>query len=139
MAASEERVAFDRAIDNWNRGDLAAYLELYDADVVLHGFAPGLPAGVAGARAFYEGVWAAFPGSRLVIDDVVQEGDKLACRFRVQLVHQGEFMGVPPTGKTLEVGGMTMLRFAGGRCVERWNQADMLGWLQQLGAIPALG
>jgi predicted ester cyclase len=82
-------------------------------------------------------MWAAFPHSRLMIDDLILEGDKLASRFRVQAMHRGEFMGIPPTGKNIEVHGMTIIRFAGGKWVERWNQVDMLGWLQQLGAIPA--
>jgi predicted ester cyclase len=46
-------------------------------------------------------------------------------------------MGIPPTRKQIEVFGITIIRFAGGKWVERWNQVDMLGWLQQLGAIPA--
>ena len=72
-----------------------------------------------------------------MIDQVVVEGDTLACRYRLQATHQGEFMGVPATGNAVVVPGMTMLRFADGKCIERWNQADMLGWLQQLGAVPA--
>jgi predicted ester cyclase len=139
MPTSENRAVFQRAIDHWNSGNFAAYLEVYDANVVLHGFPPGLPPGIEGAKAFYAGMWAAFPNPRLIIDDVILEGDKLASRFRVQATHKGEFMGIPPTGKEVEVSGMTIFRFAGGKCVERWNQVDMLGWLQQLGAIPTPG
>lgn len=137
MSTTQIKAVFQRAIDNWNNGNLAAYLELYDSQIVLHGFPPGLPPGVAGAALFYEEVWRAFPNPQLMIDQVVVEGDVLACRYRLQATHQGEFMGVPATGKAVLVPGMTMLRLANGKCVERWNQADMLGWLQQLGAIPA--
>jgi predicted ester cyclase len=137
MATNENRAIFQRAIDHWNSGNFAAYLEVYDTNVILHGFPPGLPPGVEGARAFYSGMWAAFPRSRLIVDDVILEGDRLACRFRVQANHEGEFMGIPATGREVEVSGMTVIRFAGGKWVERWNQVDMLGWLQQLGAIPA--
>lgn len=128
--------AVSQAIEHWNSGNLAGYLKLYDTDVVLHGFPPGLPPGAIGAKLFYEGIWAAFPGSQIVVEDVIVEGDKLACRFVLQAIHQGEFMGIPPTNKAIRVSGMSILRFSSGRCVERWNQADMLGWLQQLGAIP---
>lgn len=137
MSTLPIKAAFQQAIDNWNKGNLAAYLELYDSQIVLHGFPPGLPPGAAGAALFYEGVWRAFPTPQLMIDQVVVEGDTLACRYRLQATHQGEFMGVPATGNAVVVPGMTMLRFADGKCIERWNQADMLGWLQQLGAVPA--
>ncbi len=137
MSTAQIKAIFQQAIDHWNNGSLAAYLELYDAQIVLHGFPPGLPPGVAGATLFYEGVWRAFPNPQLMIDQVVVEGDVLACRYRLQAIHQDEFMGVPATGNAVLVPGMTMLRFADGKCIERWNQADMLGWLQQLGAVPA--
>jgi len=130
---------FAAAIENWNRGDLAAYLEIYDTNVALHGFAPDLPPGREGARLFYAGLWAGFARPRLIIQDVIGDGDRLACRFQMEATHTGAFMGIPPTGKSIQISGMTILRFEGGRCVERWNQADMLGWLQQLGAIPTPG
>lgn len=139
MAIAENQAVFQHAVDNWNNGDLAKYLDLYDPTVVLHGFPPGLPPGNAGAKVFYEGIWAAFPQPRLIVHDVLADGDKLACRFQMDAAHQSVFMGLPPTGKTVHVSGIAILRFARGKCVERWNQVDMLGWLQQLGAIPPAG
>lgn len=65
------------------------------------------------------------------------EEGRLACRFVLEATHTGAFMGIAATGKAIRVAGMTILRFANGCCVERWNQSDMLGWLQQLGAVPA--
>jgi predicted ester cyclase len=50
--------------------------------------------------------------------------------------HRGEFMDIPPTGREIGLGGITILRFENGRCVERWSQVDMLGLLAQLGAVP---
>ena len=139
MSTAMNQAGFLTAIQYWNNGDLAAYLTLYDANVALHGFAPDLPPGREGARLFYEGIWAAFPRPRLIIQDIVMDADKLACRFQMEATHTGMFMGIPPTNKTVQVTGMTMLRFVDGRCVERWNQADLFGWLQQLGAIPLAG
>ena len=54
----------------------------------------------------------------------------------MRATHKGEFLGVSPTGKTVEMAGQTILRFDGDRCVERWNIGDLLGLLQQLGAAP---
>ena len=126
----------ERARQRWNAGDLAGYLELYDASAVLHGY-PGVEPGRASIRAFYEGFWVAFPGSQLGFEDVLAAGDEVAVRFVVDAVHGGPFQGLPPTGKRVTLPGLTILRFAGGRCAERWSQADFLGLLQQLGALPA--
>lgn len=132
----ENRASLERAIENWNEGNLAGYLELYDPGVVLHGY-QGVEPGLEGVRRFYEAFWAAFPGSRITLEDVVSEGDKVACRFTLRATHGGEFNGIPATGREVSLPGITVLRFAGGKCVERWSQADFLGLMQQLGVIPA--
>ena len=137
MSTTVNQAAFAQAIDHWNGGDLAAYLELYAPDVTLHGLPPELPPGRDGVRLFYEGLWAGFARPRLIVQEVLVDGDRLACRFLLEATHTGAFMGISATGKAIQVSGMTILRFANGRCVERWNQSDMLGWLQQLGALPA--
>ena len=136
MSTAANEAVFQRAVNNWNDGNLTAYLDLYDEQVILHGLPPGLPPGREGVKLFYDGLWEAFPQPRLIIQDVIMADDRLACRFQMEGIHQGAFMGIPPTGKRVQVPGMTILRFANGKCVERWNQTDMLGWLQQLGAIP---
>lgn len=131
----ENGAVLERAIERWNAGDLPGYLELYDANAVPHGL-PGVEPGLESIRGYYEALWVAFPGSRLTLDDVVAEGDEVACRFTLRATHGGEFNSIPPTGKQIVVTGITILRFADGKCVERWNQADFLGLLQQLGAVP---
>lgn len=136
-AARKNKAALLQAIDHWNGGNLDQYLELYDPDIGLHGFPAGLPPGAAGAKVFYEGLLTAFPNPRLTLDDVITEGDKIACRFHMEATHEGEFMGIPRTGNEVSVTGATILQFSGGKCVERWNEADMMGWMQQIGAIPS--
>jgi predicted ester cyclase len=127
-----------RAGDRWNAGDLPGYLELYDPNVVLHGY-HGAEPGMDGVRRFYEGFWAALPGSQLVFDDIFAVEDRLACRYVVRGTHGGQLIGIAATGKTLTIPGITILRFSAGKCVERWNQADFLGALQQMGALPGAG
>jgi predicted ester cyclase len=73
----------------------------------------------------------------LIFENRLTEGDTLVVRFRMDGTHQGPFMGIPPTNMAIHLSGITMLRFEDGRCVERWTQADVLGLLQQLGALPA--
>jgi steroid delta-isomerase-like uncharacterized protein len=128
------RGAIEQALDYWNRGNLPEYLELYSQDVVLHGYT-GLEPGWASVRRFYESWWQAFPGSRLVLQDVVVADDKVACRFAIEARHSGPFQGVPASGKLVSVSGFTILQFVDGKCVERWSLVDSLGLLTQIGAL----
>jgi predicted ester cyclase len=129
------RQALETALSNFSDPHRReAYLQLYDPGCVLHGYA-GVEPGLAGIRAFYEAFWAAFPDVHITAEDFVEQGDKLACRFTCRGTHRGPFFGVAPTGKPIEFGGITILAFRDGRCVERWSQADFLSVLQQIGAV----
>jgi predicted ester cyclase len=134
----EHIAALEAALARWNAGDLEGYLQLYDPAAVVHGY-PGVEPGLASIRAFYQGFWAAFPGSQLRLEDTVAAADKVAVRATLSATHGGPFMGLPATGRAVTLPTLTILRYAGGRCVERWSQADFLGLLQQLGAFPAPG
>lgn len=131
--------AIERAVGAFNNPpQRERYFDLYASNVVLHGFPPGLPEGVAGVKAFFNGFWSAFPDARLRGDDIVAgDGDKVAIRYTIDGTHQGEFAGVAPTGKKVTVTGQTIVRFVDGKVAERWNAVDMLGLLQQLGAVNA--
>jgi len=109
---------------------------LYDPSIQHHGLGPE-PLDAAANRAFYEGMWAAFPGAQLTIDDTVAEGDKLALRFEVSGQHEGDFRGLAATGRSFVLNGQTVMLFRDGQVVERWTTADLLGLLSQLDAIPA--
>lgn len=124
------------AVERWNAGDLDGYLQLYAEDVRLHGYTPEAMDKTA-VRAFYEGIFTAFPGCRLALHETIVAGDRLTCRFTLSGRHDGPFLGVPGTGTTIALPGITVLRFVGERCVERWSCADMLGVLVQIGAVPA--
>lgn len=128
--------ALNEAKDRWNADDLPGYLQLYHNDVVAHGI-PGVEPGIASLTGFYNLFFAAFPGSRLQIEDVFSSQDKVACRYVIHGKHAGPFQGMPPTHKPFSLAGITILRFVDDKCVERWSQADFLSLLQQLGAIPA--
>lgn len=129
------RATLEQAIENWNEGNLDGYLKLYDPGVVMHGY-QGMEPDLEGVRRFYEAFWAAFPESRITLEDVISEGDEVACRFTLRATHGGDFNGIPATGVEVSLPGITILRFAGGKCVELWNQTDFLGLMQQLGVIP---
>jgi predicted ester cyclase len=75
----------------------------------------------------------------VTIDHLIAEDDLVAARFTMRGVHQGELMGILPTGKQVTVTGMDIMRFKDGKGVEHWANQDDLGMMQQFGMIPAFG
>jgi len=78
----------------------------------------------------------AFPDIHLTIQDEIAEGERVVHRWTMSGTQQGEFMGIPSTGKQATWTGITIVRFADGKILERWANVDILSMLQQLGAIP---
>ncbi len=76
-----------------------------------------------------------FPDFRLTIEDQITEGDKVVTRVTFRGTHRGEFMGIAPTGRFVEYGGIAIDRIENGKVVEGWHQADELGMLDQLGFL----
>jgi predicted ester cyclase len=134
MSTAQE--ALDRAVDAWNAGDLDAYLRLYHDGIRLYGYAPD-PMGKEEARAFYEGTLAGITPNRLDFNETLWDGNRCAIRFTMSGWHRGHMLGIPGTGRHAVVPGITILHFEGDQVVERWSQADLLGFLVQVGAVPA--
>ncbi|WP_410601251.1 ester cyclase [Amycolatopsis sp. lyj-90] len=138
---ARNRAAFARLHDATGSGRLeaieAAIDEVVEPDVVFH--AP-VPMETTGAQALKQ-VWAvllrAFPDLRVTLEDVLEDGDKLVCRNTVTGTHQGEYRGLPATGKTVSYNEIFIFRFAGGRIAEIWGVVDVLTQLRQLGALAA--
>ena len=128
--------ALSAAVESWNAGDLDGYLRLYDEGIRLHGYSPE-PMDKAQVRGFYEGIFSAFGTPKLRFDEILWDGDACTIRFTMTGRHVQEFMGVPATGTTITLPGITILHFHGDKVAERFSQADMLGLLMQIGAIPA--
>ena len=128
--------ALSAAVESWNAGDLDGYLRLYDEGIRLHGYSPE-PMDKAQVRGFYQGIFSAFGTPKLTFDEILWDGDACTIRFTMTGRHVREFMGVPATGTTITLPGITILHFRGDQVAERFSQADMLGLLMQIGAIPA--
>ncbi len=138
MSIAEHKTLVYRAVDAFNRGDLDAVDALFAPDYVDHDRTRAdLPPGPAGVKRAWTTFRAAFPDLQATIEDLVAEGDKVAVRGFIRGAHQGEMMGIPPSGKPVTVTLIDVNRIADGRLAERWAEADMLGLMQQLGAIPA--
>jgi predicted ester cyclase len=84
------------------------------------------------AAAFYAG----FPDLRHIIEDVLAEGERAVVRFRIEGTNTAAFMGIPPSGKRIDVGAFAQLKVSGGKVVELRAQFDQMGLMQQIGALP---
>jgi steroid delta-isomerase-like uncharacterized protein len=118
----------------FHRRNLDAIDELFTADAVIHD--PGLE--LKGPEAIRPGVRSllgAFPDLRITVEDQIAEGDRVAVRYRGEGTHRGEWRGIPATGKRISYTGILIQRFEGGKIAEFWAQPDLLGLLQQLGAV----
>jgi steroid delta-isomerase-like uncharacterized protein len=122
----------------FNQGDLAVADELLAADIVHHTPGPPPPPGVEGAKQWVTTLRRAFPDHHATVDDEIAEGDKVVQRITAHGTHEGAFLDIPPTGKHVTYQVMEINR-AGpdGKFVEHWSSVDLLGLLQQLGAVPA--
>jgi len=123
-------------VQRFNDGDLDGYMSGYAPTVVLHGYPEGVT-DFDSLRAFYQQLLAACDDLRVEVLRAVEQGDVLAAQFVLRGRHTGDLLGAPPTGRELELRGATFLRFEDGLVVERWQHADDLGLLQQLGLLPA--
>ena len=130
-------VIYRLAQEYWNVGNTAVIDELFAPDFIDHTAPPGLASGREGLKQFLLPFREAFSNMHTVIDDTIVEGDKVAWRWTFQGTHTGSLMGIPATGKAVTLTGITIDRVTGGKIVERWNQADFMGMMQQLGVIPA--
>lgn len=79
---------------------------------------------------------AAFADLKLNIEDVIAEGDRVAVRYSMSGIHKGEFMGIPPTNKQMELTSLCIFRLADGKVAEMWVENNSLVMLLQLGVIP---
>ena len=134
---SEQRKARVRRVETAvNEQDHELLSEIFAEDLVHHFHGgreryDGLDEYREHLRAFHE----AFPDGTISMEEMVAEGDLVAVRYTASGTHEGEFMGVPPTGEAVEFSGMRIVRLADGKIAEAWGQRDDLGLLVQLGVV----
>lgn len=124
-------------VEPWE-GNLGVIDELVTTDYVGHDPAQPDMQGPQGIKEFITGYLTGFPDGRITIDEQLAEGDLVATRWTGRGTHQGELMGIPPTGKQVTVSGITISRVKNGKVVEEWSNWDTLGMLQQLGVVPEM-
>jgi steroid delta-isomerase-like uncharacterized protein len=136
MSTAENKATARRYVEQiWNERRLDRFADFIAEDVVLH--AEPETVGRENLKQRVAANQAAFSDFKQVIEAEIAEGDKVVQRWTIRAAHQGEFLGVPATGKKIASSGISILRFVDGKIAELWVEMDMVGMMQQLGAIPA--
>jgi steroid delta-isomerase-like uncharacterized protein len=121
----------------WEEGNIGLVDELVAPDYVNH--SPGIPdqpEGPEGIKVLVSMIRGGMLDPRVVIDDMIAEGDRVAVRYTIEGTHEGELFGVPPTGRRLSIESCTVEQVSDGKIREHWRVTDTLDMMQQLGAIP---
>jgi steroid delta-isomerase-like uncharacterized protein len=119
-----------------SKGNYDVIDDLVADDFVEHEEMPGLPTGKDSLRAFVEMFRSAFPDLKAETLAVAVDGDEVWAHSRMTGTHQGEFNGIPPTGKSFSVEMIDRVRTRDGKAVEHWGVSDTMGMMTQLGVIP---
>ncbi len=142
-AGDEEKntAAMKRFFDEvMNKGNLKAIDELVADEFVEHYQPdPNVPANKAGLKQTMAMFRTAFPDLQITVEDLIAKDDKVWTYTTMRGTNKGEMMGMPATGKKIEVKGVDIVRFVNGKAVEHWAVSDDLAMMQQLGMIPAPG
>ena len=137
---SEENKALARSWfeELFNAQNLDAADEITAQDSVNHDpLLTNLPSGPEGDEHVVNLYHGAFPDAQITVEDQIAEGDKVVTRWTGRGTHQGEFMGVAPSGNRVEIAGITINRISGSKISETWTIYDALGMMQQIGAMPS--
>ena len=119
----------------YNEHDAGAINDLIAEDFQHHAPFP-TPQGREGFHQFISQFWQAFPDSTSMDKEVLVDGDKVAVLYVMRGTHRGEFMDIPGTGNRVEVKGISIYRVENGQIAEEWAQPDLMGMMQQVGAMP---
>ena len=123
--------------DRLNAGDVDGFAALIADDMIEHEKIEGLPQTKEGVIQFFEMFRAAFSDLRMEAEDIIESGDKAWARIRVTGTNDGEFMGMPATGKSVDLQAVDIVRFnAEGTAAEHWGVTDTMTMMQQLGVVP---
>ena len=137
MSAEESKATMRQYFGVFEQGNIDLLDELLAPDYINHSPAtPDLPTGPEGVKAVVSMFRSAMPDLRVIIEDMIAEGEKVATYYTLEGTHEGELFGVSPTGQRLSNKSITVERVSGGKIREHWRVSDELGMMQQLGVIP---
>jgi steroid delta-isomerase-like uncharacterized protein len=116
----------------WNQGRIEVIDQLFAEDGLAHGLAGDPLVGPTGFKALVVTLRAAFPDIHITVEDIISEGDRVAARVVVRGTHQGDYLGMKPTGKPFVMHGISFGRIADGKIAEAWNNYDFTGLKEQI-------
>lgn len=126
-----------RWFEEADKGNLDIIDEICAPDYVDHSPPlPGMGEGAEAVKRANTALGSAFPDTVHIVEDQIAEGDKVVTRLRGRGTFLGECLGIQPNGKVIEITGISIHRIENGKLVEHWANADILSFLQQMGAIP---
>ncbi len=138
MSAEENKAIVRRFWGVWEEGNIDLVDELLAPDYINHTPAsPDQPTGPEGVKGVVAMFRSAIPDLRVVVEDLIAEGDKVVVRYALEGTHDGELFGVPPTGQRLSIRSIAVERVSDGKIREHWRVTDSLDMMQQLGVISA--
>ena len=140
MSPEDNKALVRRFVDEvQSKGNTDLIDEICSPEFVNHSAPQGLRADLEGIKILTTMFKGAFPDSYFTVEDMIAEGDKVVTRKTFHGTHEGEFMGIPPSGRPVNVSLIDVVRISDGRVVEHWSVGDNLGMMQQLGVIPQPG
>lgn len=141
MGVEENKAIIRRVNMEIARGNLDVIDQCYDPNYISHMPVPGVSETTSKdqEKQMLAMFLVAFSDFHTTVEDIVAEGDLVAWRGTNYGTHKAEFMGIPPSGKQISTGVISITRFENGKIAENWNVSDSLGMMQQLGLIPAPG
>jgi steroid delta-isomerase-like uncharacterized protein len=133
--SAENKSVIRRWVESFNRRDLEAGAQLMDANYVRH--LPGLESrGPEGFKQVATAFLTGFPDSKLTIEDLIAEDDRVVVRFTVRGTHLGDFAGIPPTNRQIALPVIMVNQISHGKMAESWEVVDQLALYQALGSFP---
>ena len=137
MSEEANKALATRFYEVFNSGKVDNLDDFVSQDYSQHSI--GLPPGLAGVKMFMGAFHAGFPDAKLVVEDLLADGDRVIGRWVVTGTQTGELLGIPASGKAVSITGIDIWRVADGRLAEHWDNWDQMGMMQQIGAIPTPG
>lgn len=138
---SEDLKAFIRRWfeEVWNKGREEAIDEMFAGDGVAYGLTDEMCApflrGPSGFKPFFRNFRGAFPDIKVIVEDTIVEGDKVAARCTLRATHAGDSLGFAATQKPMDITGIAIVRVRDGKIVEAWNNFDFMSMYKQLGTL----
>jgi steroid delta-isomerase-like uncharacterized protein len=138
MSVADLKARTQQIFDTFNTHDAEGTAALFAEDAVLHDSGVARPAiGPRQIAALYTRHYAAIPDAHVRVDRMIAEADAVVVEWTSSGTHRGRLMGIPPTGKSVNVKGISLIRYRGGLAIADTRVWDLAGLLRQIGLLPS--